>query len=61
MKRRELTTLLTVVSTAWPLVARAQNSARTARIGVLMGIGENDPKRDLAQRPWKMASANSVG
>jgi putative ABC transport system substrate-binding protein len=44
MKRRECITLLTVVSTAWPLAARAQHSAQTARIGVLMGIGENDPE-----------------
>jgi putative ABC transport system substrate-binding protein len=29
---------------AWPLAAHAQQPERIARIGVLMGIGENDPE-----------------
>ena len=29
---------------SWPLVARAQQSERVRRIGVLMGFEENDPE-----------------
>src|SRR6516164_8276819 len=29
---------------AWPVVARAQQGDRVRRIGVLMGLGENDPE-----------------
>ena len=32
---------------AWPLVARAQQSDRMRRIGVLMGYGESDPEAQI--------------
>ena len=43
MRRRDFVTLLggTMI---WPLAARAQRAERITRIGVLMGIGENDPE-----------------
>jgi len=32
------------VAVAWPLAARAQRSARTRRIGVLMSFANDDPE-----------------
>jgi putative tryptophan/tyrosine transport system substrate-binding protein len=43
VKRREFITFVGAIL-AWPLVAPAQQSEPKAHIGVLMGIGENDPE-----------------
>jgi putative ABC transport system substrate-binding protein len=68
MKRREFITLLGSAVT-WPIAARAQQSKRMRRIGVLMNLGADDPEgqarlaaflQGLQQAGWAVGRNASI-
>jgi ABC-type uncharacterized transport system substrate-binding protein len=44
MRRRDFIKVIARSAIAWPIAARAQQTNRIPRVGVLLGLGENDPE-----------------
>ena len=47
MRRRDFIKVIAGSAVVWPLAARAQQTNRIPRVGVLLGIGENEPETKI--------------
>ena len=53
MRRRDFIKIIAGSTAAWPLAVRAQPTDRIPRVGVLLGIGENDPETKMRLKAFQ--------
>ena len=54
MRRRNVVKAIATSAAAWPFIARAQPN-KVRRVGVLLGLSENDPKGNARVKAFRLS------